>query len=417
MKTVKGTRDLLPEDTAIFQAIEQRAFAHFAKYGFHEIRTPIFEQTQLFARGIGEGTDIVNKEMYTFEDRGGRSVTLRPEMTAAVCRAVAQHNLVQGDDPVRLLYTGPTFRYERPQAGRYRQFYQLGAEVFGSDDPLIDAETIEALITFLEPFELPNLTLVLNSVGDHTDRPRYLAYLRATLADRVDQLCGDCKVRIDKNVLRVLDCKNPTCQAQMTDLETIDAFWSDENRQHFEAVKQALDGYGIQYTLNPRLVRGLDYYTKTAFELLSGDLGAQSAVMGGGRYDGLVKMVGGPNVPGFGWAVGLDRLVSIIAKYQNIQPSRPDLFFVYGERSWLDADLPFIRDLRRAGLSVAYDSRCGSFKSQFKRADKYGAAFVAVIGEAEQDAQTIQLKNMATGEQTTVARAGLVAHIREASHA
>lgn len=413
MKTPKGTRDLLPADTALFQYIEKRAFEHFSRFGFKEIRTPMFEDTALFARGIGEGTDIVNKEMYTFEDKGGRSITLRPEMTASVCRAVIQHNLVDPGDVTKLMYTGPMFRYERAQAGRYRQFYQLGVEVFGSDDPLVDVETIAALMAFLEPFQLPNLTLAINSVGDETDRPKFTAYLQETLTAKRDQLCQDCHVRLEKNVLRVLDCKVPTCKAIVAELKPIGDFLNDDNRAHFDAVRKGLDLLGINYEINHLLVRGLDYYTKTAFELLSGDLGAQSAVMGGGRYDNLITMLGGKPTPGFGWALGMDRLASIIAQHREVTPESPDVFFVYGDRKWLEEDFGWLQDLRKQGLYVSYDYRAGSFKSQMKRANKEFARFVAIIGESEREQETVAVKDMVTSEQVTVARAALVAHLKE----
>lgn len=413
MKTPKGTRDLLPADTALFQAIEQRAFNHFTRYGFKEIRTPIFEETALFARGIGEGTDIVNKEMYTFDDKGGRSITLRPEMTASVCRSVIQHNLVDAGDVTKLMYTGPMFRYERAQAGRYRQFYQFGVEVFGSDDPLIDVETIASLMAFLEPFNLPNLTLAINSVGDETDRPKFTEYLKETLTAQKDKLCKDCHVRIEKNVLRVLDCKVPSCKEIVADLKPIGDFLNDDNKQHFDAVRKGLDQLGIKYEINHLLVRGLDYYTKTAFELLSGDLGAQSAVMGGGRYDNLISMLGGKATPGFGWALGIDRLASIIAQHQDIAPQGPDVFFVFGERAWLEEDFDWLQALRNQGLYVSYDYRSGSFKSQMKRANKENAKFVAIIGETEREQKTVALKNMATSDQVTVARTELASHIKE----
>jgi histidyl-tRNA synthetase len=413
LKTPKGTRDLLPADTALFQAIEQRAMSHFARYGFKEIRTPIFEDTALFARGIGEGTDIVNKEMYTFEDKGGRSITLRPEMTASVCRSVIQHNLVTAGDVTKLMYTGPMFRYERAQAGRYRQFYQFGVEVFGSDDPLIDVETIASLMKFIEPFELPNLTLAINSVGDETDRPQFTAYLKETLTAQKDKLCNDCHVRIEKNVLRVLDCKVPTCKEVVADLKPISDFLNDDNRAHFDAVRKGLDDLGIPYEINHLLVRGLDYYTKTAFELLSGDLGAQSAVMGGGRYDNLISMLGGKATPGFGWALGMDRLASIIAQHQEIKPASPDIFFVYGDRTWLEGDFPWLQTLRDQGLYVSYDYRTGSFKSQMKRANKEGARFVAIVGESEREQGTVAVKDMVTSDQVTVGRDQLIAHIKE----
>lgn len=402
MKTPKGTRDLLPEDTHLFQLIEQRALTHFARYGFAEIRTPIFEETALFHRSIGGDTDIVTKEMYSFVDKGGRNLTLRPEATASVCRAVLQHNLVGPDDVVRLMYLGPMFRHENPQAGRYRQFFQLGVEVFGSLDPIIDVETIDALMRFLEPFHLPNLELVLNSVGDQTDRPAYLEYLRRELSKKADRFCRDCQRRIAHNVLRVLDCKEDACQAELEGLEPISNFWSPENRAHFEAVCEGLTRLNHPFSLNPRLVRGLDYYTRTTFELISGDLGAQSAVMGGGRYDRLTEHLGGKAIPAFGWALGIDRLVAILKEHTSVEPARPDVFFVFGQRAWLDELFPFLCALRDKGLSVAFDQRVGSFKSQMKRANRSGARWAVILGDDEMRDHSVTVKDMDQSQQETI---------------
>ncbi|PIE89912.1 MAG: histidine--tRNA ligase [Acidobacteria bacterium] len=402
LKAPKGTRDLLPELTRIFQVIESRAQSHFAKYGFEEIRTPMFEETALFKRGIGDETDIVSKEMYTFVDKGGREMTLRPELTASVCRSVIQHNLTRGGDLVKLMYMGPMFRYERPQAGRYRQFSQLGVEVFGSQDPMIDVETIEALMSYLEPFELPHVKLVINSIGDERDRPAYLSYLRGELQLKQGKMCAKCKVRMEKNVLRVLDCKNPHCQEELKDLASISEFLNEENRAHFAEVQAGLSSLGVDFEVNPFLVRGLDYYTKTAFELLSGDLGAQSAIMGGGRYDGLLKSLGGPDVPAFGWALGMDRLVSVLEKYQRFQKPAPDLFFVFGNRDFLVNHMKTMTELRNRGYHVGYDIRCGSMKSQMKKANKSGAAMVALVGEDEAARNEVLMKNMRNSQQNTV---------------
>ena len=408
MKAPKGTRDLLPELTKIFQAIEQRAISHFGNYGFREIRTPMFEETALFKRGIGNETDVVSKEMYSFTDKGGREMTLRPELTASVCRAVMEHNLTRGGDLVRLIYMGPMFRYERPQQGRYRQFSQIGIEVFGSQDPIIDVETIEALISYIEPYNLPNLKLVINSIGDENDRPAYLEYLRKELELRKERMCGKCQERMQNNVLRVLDCKIESCQEQLKGIDPISEFLNDENRTHFNEVKEGLSSLGIEYEVNPLLVRGLDYYTKTAFELLSGDLGAQSAIMGGGRYDGLLKALGGPDVPGFGWALGLDRLVSILQKYRDFEDPKPDVFFVFGSRELMKKHLKLIADLRKNGKQVAFDIRMVSLKSQLKKADKSNAPLVAIIGENEESENKILIKDMSTGNQESIEPAQLL---------
>lgn len=411
MKTVKGTRDLLPADTYVFQLLEHRALAHFGRYGFREIRTPLFEETRLFQRSIGDETDIVTKEMYAFTDKGGREIALRPENTAAVCRALIQHNLLGRDEVLRLMYSGPMFRYEKPQAGRFRQFYQFGVEVFGSDDALLDVETIEGLMQFFAPFELPNLQLVLNSVGDETDRPAYLDYLRLELAKHRGDLCEECQKRIDRNVLRVLDCKNPHCQEVLTAVRPISEFLSRENGNHFAQVCRGLEQLGVEFVVNPRLVRGLDYYTKTAFELVSGDLGAQSAVMGGGRYDRLVEMLGGKPTPAFGWALGLDRMASLIAKKIDAPPG-PDLFLIFSERGWLDEAMPWISSLRSSGLEVAYDLRVGSFKSQMKRANREQSRWAGIIGSDEYQNGNVSLKNMQTSEQVTLGKDRVVAFMQ-----
>lgn len=401
MRTPKGVRDLLPDDAYVFQKIEAHALEHFGRYGFREIRTPIFEETGLFLRSIGDETDIVNKEMYRFKDKGGRDLTLRPEATASVCRAVMQHNLVPRDEVVRLMYSGPMFRHEQPQAGRFRQFFQIGVEVFGSADPLVDVETIEALMRFLSAYGLPNLALVMNSVGDATDRPGYLAYLKQALDSQVSKLCPDCRTRLERNVLRVLDCKNSDCRALMGGLKPISEFWSDANHDHFRQVCEGLEALGIPFTRDPMLVRGLDYYTRTAFEVVSGDLGAQSAVMGGGRYDSLIKSLGGKHeVPAFGWAMGVDRLATLLTR--QISPPCPDLFLVFTSHDYLSAWLKRVCELRAEGLTVLYDIRVGSMKSQMKRANRERARYAGIVGESEFADGTVTIKNMTNQEQLTV---------------
>jgi histidyl-tRNA synthetase len=413
MKSAKGTRDLLADECRQFQQVESWALQHFSRYGFQEIRTPIFEETALFVRGIGDETDIVSKEMYQLTTKGGDELTLRPEMTASVCRAVIQHNLLANDDLLRFIYMGPMFRYERPQAGRYRQFHQLGAEVFGSDDPLVEVETIEAVLSFLSPFQLPNLTLRLNSVGDSSDRPAYLAYLRQELDTHSGQLCQDCTRRKETNVLRVLDCKNEACRAVLDRLHPISTFWSTTTRDHFEAVCRGLDRLSISYVLDPMLVRGLDYYTRTAFELQSGELGAQSAVLGGGRYDNLVATLGGPDTPAFGWALGLDRLVGLLAARKALPEQRPHLFFIFSQREQLEEFLPLLARLRAGGHSVQFDLRLGSFKSQMKRANRLQARYCAIVGERECQGGTVTLKDMDQSSQREVPQDHLPAVMKE----
>ncbi|MGH9847834.1 MAG: histidine--tRNA ligase, partial [Blastocatellia bacterium] len=319
IQTVRGTRDILPADMPLWHRVEAVAREAFRRYGFSEIRTPIFEKTELFVRGVGEATDIVHKEMYTFTDRGradseGESLTLRPENTAPVVRAYIQHKMFAGKSPgelTRLYYIGPIFRRERPQAGRYRQFYQIGVEVMGSsDDPAIEAEVIEMLDWMLKELKITNTTLLINSVGDAAMRAEYLEILREAIQPNLDQLCGDCHHRYEANALRVFDCKIESCQAVIAGLPTITESLDNASREHFDEFKAHLDARGIAYTVNPRMVRGLDYYTRTAFEIQGHDgLGAQNTIVGGGRYDGLSETLDGPPTKGFGFAFGLDRMV------------------------------------------------------------------------------------------------------------
>src|SRR5579862_180798 len=320
IKAVRGTRDLLPDQTPLWNRVEAVARATFARYGFGEIRTPIFETTELFARGVGEETDIVSKEMFTWEDRAraasekAQSLTLRPESTAGVVRAYIEHKMGETGALQKLYYIGPQFRRERPQKGRYRQFWQIGAEVIGppsagSESPLRDAEVLEMLATFLDELGISGWNLVVNSVGSSTDRPRYIAALREALKDKAPLMCADCQRRAETNPLRVLDCKVPEDQPIIETLPRIADYLDEDSKAHFAAVLDALKACDVPYEVNPRLVRGLDYYTRTTFEFTHGGLGAQNALLGGGRYDGLSEMLGGPKAPGIGFAMGLDRLI------------------------------------------------------------------------------------------------------------
>src|SRR5262245_51735517 len=313
IQTVRGTRDILPEDAPLWRRVEDVAREAFRRYDFREIRTPIFEKTELFARGVGEATDIVHKEMYTFTDRNDESLTLRPEATASVVRAYIQHRLYAdkgAGELTRLYYVGPMFRRERPQAGRYRQFYQIGAEVLGSsDDPAIEAEVIEMLEWFLAELHITDTSLLINSVGEPRLRGAYVEKLRAAIGRSLDRLCTDCHHRYETNPLRVFDCKVESCQEVIAGLPTITESLDEDSRAHFEQFKAHLDARGIAYQVSPRMVRGLDYYSRTAFEITGGSLGAQNTLVGGGRYDGLSETLGGPPVKGFGFALGLDRMV------------------------------------------------------------------------------------------------------------
>ncbi|MEO6982628.1 MAG: histidine--tRNA ligase, partial [Edaphobacter sp.] len=387
LKAVRGTRDLLPPETALWNHVEATARAVFARYAFGEIRTPLFESTELFARGVGEETDIVSKEMYTWEDRGraesdkGQSLTLRPENTAGVVRAYIEHRLDESGMLQKLFYIGPQFRRERPQRGRYRQFWQIGAEVLGpawsgADSALRDAEVLEMLATFLNELGIKGWQLTLNSVGSSTDRPRYVAALREALAPVKAHMCENCQRRAETNPLRVLDCKEPDDQATIEALPKIADFLDEASRDHFAQVKAALDACGVAYTVNPRLVRGLDYYTRTTFEFTvpaSGEagsgLGTQNALLGGGRYDGLSEMLGGPKAPGIGFAIGEDRLILTLQAQAEAAPEKKlDAFIAPIGLAQNVAALALAQELRRAGLAVEVGDGTFRLKKSFEAA-------------------------------------------------
>lgn len=414
IQTVRGTRDILPADTPIWQRVEAVAREAFRRYGYGEIRTPIFEKTELFARGVGEATDIVHKEMYTFTDRAradseGESLTLRPENTASVVRACIQHKLYAGLSPgelLKLYYVGPMFRRERPQAGRFRQFYQIGAEVLGSsDDPAIEAEVIEMLAWFLRQLNITHTTLLINSVGDAVCRPAYLEILRTAIKENLDKLCGDCHHRYETNALRIFDCKMESCQAVIASLPTITDNLDEASREHFVQFKAHLDARGIAYTINPRMVRGLDYYTRTAFEIIGGSLGAQNTLVGGGRYDGLSETLGGPPTKGFGFAFGLDRMVLSLPE-SEIERARaaecPDAFIVHLGETARQQAFKVARALRAAGFAVALDFEARKMKKAMAQAGKSGARYALIIGEDEVASEKYALKNLASGEQESL---------------
>ena len=408
IKAVKGTRDLLPPSTEIWNRVEAAARAIFRTYNYHEIRTPIFEETQLFARGVGEETDIVTKEMYTFADRDESSLTLRPENTASVIRAYIEHRLDQRPGVQKLYYMGPMFRRERPQKGRYRQFYQIGAEAIGSESPAVDAEVIEMVVEILKGVGLTGFQLLINSVGDRNCRPQYIARLREELKAVAPQMCGDCQRRAETNPLRVLDCKVEADQAIIEKLPHITDCLCDACRAHFDHVKQYLDDRGIAYEVRPRLVRGLDYYMRTTFEVVHGGLGAQNSVLGGGRYDGLAESLGSKvPAPGIGFSIGEDRLVMSVEGDQP--PAMLDLFIApLGEAAVRHAAV-MARDFRAAGLSVELVE--AKLKRAMELANKLGARFTLILGENEMAEGRYALKNMATGEQETLTRDDLVARL------
>jgi histidyl-tRNA synthetase len=412
IEAVKGARDILPAEIERWQHIEEHARMLFALYGFSEIRTPIFEHTELFQRGIGESTDIVTKEMYTFADRKGRSLTLRPENTAPVVRAYVQHQLRRDSDVCRLYYMGPMFRYERPQKGRMRQFYQIGVEALGSDHPAIDAETLEMLMAFLAEIGLQRLQLVLNSVGCPECRPRYRETLVRFLKPLLQKLCDDCQRRLETNPLRCFDCKIPADRELMGRAPAILESLCQTCRDHFDLVRSYLESFGVEYAIDPRLVRGLDYYRRTAFEVLAPELGAQNSVLGGGRYDGLSEEIGGPPVPGFGFAVGEDRLVMMLQGNAPHQRQAPDLFIAALSEAGVARALPLARTVRRARKRVLLEPLPHkSLKSQMRRANDVGARFVLMIGDQELDSGELTLKRMADGVQERVREGDLVSRI------
>ncbi len=413
MKTraVRGTRDILPDEIPVWQALERAAQDLLERYGYREIRTPVFEETELFARGLGAETDIVSKEMYTFDDRDGTSLTLRPEATAGIVRAVIEHNLMNTDPALKVYSLGPMFRRERPQKGRYRQFHQLDVEAFGLTSPTIDAEMIEVAMAYVEACGVKEHELVLNSVGDGSCRPAYVEALRGALRDRLSEMCGDCQRRAETNPLRVLDCKVPGDQEIIDSLPRIVDHLCEECRDHFGEVRRQLDLLGISYRLNHRLVRGLDYYVRTTFEVLSGALGAQNSILGGGRYDGLVRDLGGPDVAGTGFAVGLERLALLLPAREA--QSRCDVFVAPLAEGATDAALVLQRDLRRAGVRVLLDPEGRSFKSRMKQADKLGARYVAILGEDEQARGVWTVRDMARSEQQDVPETKILEHLKE----
>ena len=398
LQSLPGLSDLLPSDTPLWQRIEATAREHFRRAAIGEIRTPLLEATELFKRGIGEATDVVGKEMYTFLDRGERSCTLRPEGTASVVRAAIQHGLL-AKGPQRLWYGGPMFRYERPQKGRRRQFHQIGVELLGVADATSDAEAIAIAWDLLADLGVGGLELEINSLGTPEDRQRYRTELVSWLEAHQDQLDPDSQNRISTNPLRVLDSKNPDTQALLAGAPTLADALAGESHERFARVRQALEALGIPFVLNPRLVRGLDYYGHTAFEITSNQLGAQATVCGGGRYDGLVEQLGGPPTAAVGWAIGLERLVLLLWQGEAmVEAPAPDLYVISRGEAAEGQALVLTRQGRQAGLVVERDASGGAFGKQFKRADRSGAPWAAVIGDDEAAAGMAKLKDL-HGEQ------------------
>jgi len=413
IKAVKGMRDILPPSSTAWNQVEAISRELFRTYNYQEIRTPILEETALFARGVGEETDIVSKEMYTFDDRDGSSLTLRPEATASVMRSYIEHRLDQIPGLQKLYYIGPMFRRERPQKGRYRQFYQIGAEAIGSESPAVDAEVIEMVVDLLRRVGLSGFQLYLNSVGDGNCRPQYVELLKQQLRDVASRLCGDCQRRAETNPLRVLDCKVPEDQPIINALPSIQDHLCEPCRNHFHAVRTYLDDRGVSYEVKPRMVRGLDYYMRTTFEIVHGALGAQNSVLGGGRYDGLAEALGSRvPAPGIGFSIGEDRLVmSAEQEHPDAYQAKLDLYIapIGGAAERHSAGIA--RELRIAGCAVelGLDSK---LKRSLELANKMGARFALIVGDNEIAAGQYTLKNMQSGEQSTVARTELTQRIK-----
>ena len=409
--SVRGTRDIIPGEVERWQRLEDIARRVCRQYGYQEIRTPVLEREELFAKGTGESTDIVQKEMYTFTDKGGERVTMRPEATPGMVRAFVQHSLEQSMAAAKLYSFGPMFRYERPQKGRYRQFHQLDVEAFGITTPSLDAEIIEMAVAFVRALGIRAAELLINSVGCPACRPAFGRALLDALGDRLSQLCADCQRRAQTNPLRIFDCKVPADQPIIDALPHSEDYLCTDCREHFEAVTRMLQAYALDFRVSHRLVRGLDYYTRTTFEILAQGIGAQGAVLGGGRYDNLVKQLGGPDRAGIGFAAGLERLV-LAMPAGEAEAGAADAFVVaVGD----DARIPthvLARDLRHAGLSVLIDYEARSLRSQMKRADRAHVAHVLIVGDDEIARNEVTVKDMATGEQSTVSRDAITERLR-----
>ena len=404
IKKPRGTEDILPNDSKIWRLIENTAHEICAKYGYKEIRTPVFEDTSLFSRGVGDTTDVVQKEMYTFNDKGGRSITLRPEGTASLVRSYIENSLYANPQPTKLYYLISSYRYEKPQSGRLREFHQFGLECFGSDSSATDAEIITLAFDFFKTLGVKDLSLNLNSIGCEKCKPKYNEELKKYFSSHIDKLCDTCKDRLEKNPMRIIDCKSPVCQEVCADAPRMIDYLCEDCDSHFNQLTSYLDKLNIKYAIDPNIVRGLDYYTKTVFEITSDALGAQSTVCGGGRYNGLVEELGGKPTPGIGFAMGIERLI-LILKSQGIELGEslgPNIFVAsIGDNASLTAQ-KLVYDLRNKGLWAERDLCDRSVKAQMKYANKLGACYSIVIGDDEVLNNKASLKNMGTGEETVV---------------
>lgn len=415
IKAPRGTYDILPEEAVKWQWMEQIMKETAQRFGYQEIRTPVFEHTELFQRGVGESTDIVTKEMYTFHDKSQRSLTLRPEGTASCTRALIEHSLYNGTLPIKWFYAGPMFRYDRPQTGRYRQFHQFGVEAFGSRSPYLDAEVLFLLVEILQGMGLSEYELHLNSVGCPVCREQYRQKLIDHIAPVKEKLCKDCQVRYLQNPLRVLDCKEATCHQAIINYPTLIDSLCDDCCTHYGMVQQTLQDNGIKFVHDDNLVRGLDYYTNTAFEVHIPGIGAQSAVGGGGRYDGLVESCGGPSLPGIGFALGMERLLLAVDKLGSVPPAKQvvDIFLAVMQENLESQAASLLHKLRQQGLSADKDYNQRSGRAQMKLADKLGAKYVILLGEDEIKGNFVTVRDMKSKEQWKIDDEGLIPFLRE----
>ncbi len=407
-KSIKGTQDTLPGESYKVQFIENTVLETAGNYGYKEIRVPVFEHTELFQRGVGDTTDVVQKEMYTFEDKGGRSITLRPEGTAGVVRSYIEHGLFNEPQPMKMCYLVSCYRYEKPQAGRLREFHQFGCECLGTASPAADAEIISLVNDIFTFLNVKNIDIQINSIGCPECRKNYHEALKNYFESKKGDLCGTCLDRLDRNPMRILDCKSPVCSEIAKDAPKVTDFLCEECDTHFKSVQSYLDAMGIQYTVNPSIVRGLDYYTKTVFEFVSNEIGAQGTVCGGGRYDGLVKEVGGPDTPALGFAMGIERLLLLMDAQGTPFPpqSKCNLYIAsMGEKATVKA-AQIASDLRGEGMHAQFDVVGRSVKAQMKFANKIGAEYTVVLGDSELEEGKAKLKNMQTGEETEIALEG-----------
>ena len=403
-RAIKGTNDILPSDSQKWQFVEGKMLETARMYGFEEIRVPVFEHTEVFKRSVGDTTDVVQKEMYTFDDKGGRSITLRPELTAGVVRCAIEKGLVQGALPLKVCYIGGCYRYEKPQAGRLREFHQFGVECFGAASPNADAEVIMLARQVLDTVGIEKISLEINSIGCPECRKNFQAALKQYFTENIDTLCVTCKERLDRNPMRILDCKSPVCSDLAKNAPVVLDYLCDDCKAHFEGVKKHLDAAGVKYTVNPHIVRGLDYYTRTVFEFVSGDIGAQSTVCGGGRYDGLVAQMGGPNVAALGFGMGIERLMLVLEAQKTALPkiNTCDLYIAtMGEAAALKAS-ELCANLRNDGFKVQTDIVSRGLKAQMKYADKIGASFTMVLGDNEIETGNAKLKDMQSGKETAI---------------